>query len=137
MRQRHRAVTVAARDLRRSGRRWFLWIAGTTALRLAPVTQQWSELLILDDWGLAPLTSQQGRDLLEIVDDRHGRGSTIVTSQLPVDHWHEVIVDPTIADAVLDRLVHTAHRLALDGETLRKPPEKSGKRGKLDTDTAA
>jgi DNA replication protein DnaC len=94
------------------------------------------ELLILDDWGLAPLTSQQGRDLLEIVDDRHGRGSTIVTSQLPVDHWHEVIVDPTIADAVLDRLVHTAHRLALDGETLRKPPEKSGKHTKLDTDTA-
>ena len=78
------------------------------------------ELLILDDWGLAPLTSEQGRDLLEIVDDRHGRGSTIVTSQLPVDHWHEVIADPTIADAVLDRLVHTAHRLTLDGESLRK-----------------
>ena len=94
------------------------------------------ELLILDDWGLAPLTSQQGRDLLEIVDDRHGRSSTIVTSQLPVDHWHEVIVDPTIADAVLDRLVHTAHRLALDGETLRKPPENSRKREKLDTNTA-
>ena len=94
------------------------------------------QLLILDDWGLAPLTSQQGRDLLEIVDDRHGRSSTIVTSQLPVDHWHEVIVDPTIADAVLDRLVHTAHRLTLDGETLRKPPEKSAKRGKLDTDAA-
>ena len=74
--------------------------------------------------------------MLEIVDDRHGRGSTIVTSQLPVDHGHEVIVDPTIADAVLDRLVHTAHRLTLDGETLRKPPEKSRKRGKLDTDTA-
>ena len=70
------------------------------------------------------------------VDDRHGGGSAIVTSQLPVDHWHEVIVAPTIADAVLDRLVHTAHRLALDGETLRKPPEKSAKRGKLDTDTA-
>jgi IstB-like ATP binding protein len=78
------------------------------------------ELLILDDWGLAPLTSQQGRDLFEIVDDRHGRGSTIVTT----DHWHEAIVDPTIADAVLDRLVHTAHRLALDGETLRKPAKK-------------
>lgn len=92
------------------------------------------ELLVLDDWGLAPLTSQQGRDLLEIVDDRHGRGSTIVTSQLPVDHWHEVIVDPTIADAVLDRLVHTAYRLALDGETMRKPTEKTGKRSKLDTD---
>ncbi len=95
------------------------------------------ELLILDDWGLAPLTSQQGRDLLEIVDDRHGRASTIVTSQLPVDHWHELIIDPTIADAVLDRLVHTAHRLTLDGETLRKPPpEKAAKRGKLDTDAA-
>lgn len=94
------------------------------------------ELLILDDWGLAPLTSQQGRDLLEIVDDRHGRASTIVTSQLPVDHWHEVIADPTIADAVLDRLVHTAHRIALDGDTLRKPPEKSGKRARLDTDAA-
>jgi DNA replication protein DnaC len=93
------------------------------------------ELLILDDWGLAPLTSQQGRDLLEIVDDRHGRASTIVTSQLPVDHWHEVIADPTLADAILDRLVHT-HPIALDGETLRRPQDKSGKRTKLDTDTA-
>ena len=92
---------------------------------------------LLDDWGLAPLTSQQGRDLLEIVDDRHGRGSTILTSQLPVDHWHEVIADPTIADAVLDRLVHTAHRLTLDGDTLRKPAQKTDSRGKLDTDTAA
>ena len=94
------------------------------------------QLLILDDWGLAPLTSQQGRDPLEIVDDRHGRSSPIVTSQLPVDHWHEVIVDPTIADAVLDRLVHTAHRITLDGETLRKPVEKIAKRGKLDTAAA-
>src|SRR5258705_6277957 len=95
------------------------------------------ELLILDDWGLATLTQEQGRDILEIVDDRHGRGSSIVTSQLPVDHWHEVIVDPTIADAVLDPLVHTPHHLALAGETLRKPPQKSGKRSKLDTDNAA
>jgi len=95
------------------------------------------ELLILDDWGLAPLTSSQGRDLLEIVDDRHGRASTIVTSQIPVDHWHELIADPTIADAILDRLVHTAHRLALDGETLRDPRNKTTKRGKLDTDAAA
>ena len=91
------------------------------------------ELLILDDWGLAPLTSAQGRDLLEIVDDRHGRASIIVTSQVPVSHWHELIADPTIADAILDRLVHTAHRLALDGETLRDPKNKTGKRGKLDT----
>src|SRR3977135_4539777 len=64
-----------------------------------------ADLLILDDWGLAPLTPEQARDLLEIIDDRHGRGSTIVTSQLPVDHWHEVIGNPTIADAIVDRLV--------------------------------
>ena len=83
------------------------------------------QLLILDDWGLAPLTGDQRRDLLEIVDDRHGRGSTIVTSQLPVDHWHEVIGDPTIADAVLDRLVHNAHRLLLKGESLRKRAAKA------------
>src|SRR5260221_10940950 len=89
-----------------------------------------------DGGGWAPLPARGGGALPEIVDDRHGRGSSIVTSQLPVDHWHEVIVDPTIADAVLDRLVHTAHRLALDGETLRKPPEKSAKRSKLDTDNA-
>jgi IstB-like ATP binding protein len=69
--------------------------------------------------------------LLEIVDHRHGRGSTIVTTQLPVAHCHEV------ADAVVDCLVQTAHRLTLDGETLRKPPEKTGKRGKLDTDATA
>jgi DNA replication protein DnaC len=92
-----------------------------------------AQLLILDDWGLAPMTSEQGRDLLEIVDDRHGRASTIVTSQLPVNDWHDVIADPTVADAVLDRLVHTAHRLSLNGESLRKPPAK---RGKLDTDAA-
>ena len=62
----------------------------------------------------------QGRDLLEIVDDRHQRGSAIITSQVPVDHWHEVIADPTIADAVLDRLVHNAHRLVLRGNSMRK-----------------
>jgi DNA replication protein DnaC len=85
-----------------------------------------AELLILDDWGLAPLTSQQGRDILDIVDDRHGRGSTIVTSQIPVKHWHELLADPTIADAVLDRLVHTSHRIELDGPSLRDP--KTGSR---------
>ena len=80
------------------------------------------ELLILDDWGLAPMIAEQRRDLLEIMEDRHGRGSTIVTSQLPVEHWHEIIGDPTLADAILDRLVHNAHRLTLKGESLRKPP---------------
>jgi DNA replication protein DnaC len=78
------------------------------------------ELLILDDWGLANLTPEQGRDLLEVLDDRHGRASTIVTSQLPVDHWHELIGNPTVADAILDRLVHNAHRLILKGDSMRK-----------------
>src|SRR5947208_15997196 len=78
------------------------------------------DLLILDDWGLAPLTGEQRRDLLEVVDDRHQRGSTIITSQVPIENWHEVIADPTIADAVLDRLVHNAHRLILKGDSMRK-----------------
>src|SRR6266705_1791195 len=87
------------------------------------------DLLILDDWGLAPLASEQRRDLLEVVDDRHQRGSTIITSQIPIDHWHEVIADPTIADAVLDRLVHNTHRLALKGDSMRKI---TAQRAKLD-----
>jgi DNA replication protein DnaC len=91
------------------------------------------DLLILDDWGLASMTVEQRRDLLEIIDDRHGRGSTIVTSQLPVEHWHDIIGDPTIADAILDRLVHNAHKLALKGESLRKA---AAKRHKLDDDPA-
>ena len=83
-----------------------------------------SQLLILDDWGLANVTADQGRDLLEILDDRQGRGSTIVTSQVDVKHWHEMFANPTVADAILDRLVHNAHRLNLAGESLRKDPAK-------------
>lgn len=90
-----------------------------------------AELLILDDWGLAPLTAAERRDLLEILEDRHGRAATIVTSQLPVDAWHDVIGDPTLADAILDRLVHNAHRLELAGESLRK---LKAKRKTLDPD---
>jgi len=78
------------------------------------------ELLILDDWGLSGLTQGQRIDLLEILEDRNGRGSTIVTSQVPVDQWHEVIGDPTLADACLDRLVHNAHRLNLTGDSMRR-----------------
>jgi DNA replication protein DnaC len=78
------------------------------------------ELLILDDWGLSVLTHAQRIDLLEILEDRNGRGSTIVTSQVPADQWHEVIGDPTLADAILDRLVHNAHRLTMTGESMRK-----------------
>ena len=79
-----------------------------------------TERLILDDWGLANVSAEQGRDLLEILDDRQGRGSTIVTSQIEVKHWHEMIANPTVADAILDRLVHSAHRLNLAGDSLRK-----------------
>ena len=78
------------------------------------------EVLILDDWGLSVLTGSERSDLLEILDDRHGRTSTIVTSQIPVEHWHETIGDPTLADAILDRIVHNAHRLQLLGESMRK-----------------
>ena len=78
------------------------------------------DLLILDDWGLAVLTANQRIDLLEILEDRQGRGSTIVTSQIPVDQWHDVIGDPTLADAILDRLVHNAHRLTLAGDSMRR-----------------
>jgi DNA replication protein DnaC len=82
------------------------------------------DLLILDDWGLAPLGGDSRRGLMEVIDDRYGRRSTIVTSQLPVDAWHAVIGDPTIADAMLDRLVHNAHRITLSGESLRRRTRK-------------
>ena len=78
------------------------------------------QVLILDDWGLSVLSGSERRDLLEILDDRHGRSSTIVTSQVPVDAWHDLIGDPTLGDAILDRLVHNAHRLQLTGESMRK-----------------
>uniref|UniRef100_B0T9X8 IstB domain protein ATP-binding protein n=1 Tax=Caulobacter sp. (strain K31) TaxID=366602 RepID=B0T9X8_CAUSK len=78
------------------------------------------DLLILDDWGLSVLGQSQRIDLLEILEDRNGRGSTIVTSQIPADQWHEVIGDPTLADAILDRLVHNAHRLNMTGESMRR-----------------
>ncbi|MGY4257651.1 DNA replication protein DnaC [Bradyrhizobium sp. USDA 4516] len=86
------------------------------------------DLLILDDWGLEPLDAAARYDLLEILEDRYGRRSTTVTSQLPVDQWHALIGDPTYADAVLDRLVHNAHRIDLNGESLRrtrKPDRKA------------
>lgn len=79
-----------------------------------------ADLLVLDDYGLIQLGREQRHDLLEILEDRHGLKSTLVTSQLPVDHWHEQIGDPTMADAILDRLVHTAHKIQLTGESMRK-----------------
>lgn len=79
-----------------------------------------SQVLILDDWGVSPLEEGHRRDLLEILDDRHQCTSTIVTSQLPLKHWHDFIGDPTLADAILDRLIHNAHKLELKGESMRK-----------------
>jgi DNA replication protein DnaC len=84
------------------------------------------KLLVLDDWGLEPLGPEDRRDLLDIVEERHGRGSTLITSQLPVDRWHDVIGDPTLADAILDRLIHNAHRIQLRGESLRKRGLETG-----------
>lgn len=78
------------------------------------------DVLILDDWGLEIMNDRQRRDLLEIIDERHESRSTIVTSQLPVEHWHEAIGDPTLADAILDRLVHNAYRVKLAGNSMRK-----------------
>ena len=78
------------------------------------------DVLVLDDWGLAPLTDQQRRDVLELLEDRHGLRSTVVTSQLAVENWHDYIAHPTIADAVLDRLVHNAHKVKMKGPSRRK-----------------
>jgi DNA replication protein DnaC len=78
------------------------------------------DLLLLDDFGLEPFTPDQSRDLLEIVDDRYQVKATAIASQTPLDHWHSLFHDPTVADAVLDRIVHQAHRLALQGESMRK-----------------
>jgi DNA replication protein DnaC len=77
-------------------------------------------LLIIDDWGPEPLNAEQRRDFLEIVDDRYDRGSLLITSQVPVNRWHEVIGDPTLGDAILDRIVHRAHRIDLKGPSLRR-----------------
>lgn len=79
-----------------------------------------TRLLILDDWGLQSLNPTESRDLLEIIEDRYQKGSTIITSQLPVEHWHSLFPDPTVAEALLDRLVHNAHRIELNGESMRK-----------------
>lgn len=83
-----------------------------------------TEVLILDDWGLAQLAPEHRRDLLEILEDRHGTRSTLATSQLPIDQWHGLIGDPTLADAILDRLVHNAYKINLKGSSMRKHQAK-------------
>jgi len=80
-----------------------------------------AQILIIDDWGLTPLNDTSRRDLLELLDDRYGRASTIITSQLAIKHWHEYIGEPTVADAILDRVVHNAFKIELEGPSRRRP----------------
>lgn len=82
------------------------------------------DLLVIDDWGLAILTEEQRREMLEILEDRNDLRSTLLASQIPIDKWHKVIGDPTLADAILDRIVHSAHRLTLKGDSLRNRTSK-------------
>ena len=79
-----------------------------------------TDVLILDDWGLAPLGAQDCHDLLEVIEDRHAERSTVIAAQLPVKDWHKYIGDPQVADAALDRVVHAAHQMTLKGESMRK-----------------
>ena len=79
-----------------------------------------TDLLILDDWGLETLSLSQRNDVLELMEDRYGNRSTLITSQVPIQQWHDAIGDPTLADAILDQLLHNAHRLPLKGESMRR-----------------
>jgi DNA replication protein DnaC len=79
-----------------------------------------AELLILDDWGIAPMSAEHLRDLLEIIDERYHKASTLITSQLPIANWHESLSDPTMADAILDRILHNSYKMELDGDSMRK-----------------
>jgi DNA replication protein DnaC len=94
---------------------------GQMLLRLSRI-----DVLLLDDFAMAPLKDAERRDFLEICDDRYQRRSTILTSQVPVNHWHEQIGDPSLADSILDRLIHNAYRIELKGESLRKKRRKPG-----------
>lgn len=98
-----------------------------------------TRLLILDDWAMVKLTADQRRDLMEVIDDRHGRASTIVATQIPLERWHDQIGDPTYADAILDRLVHNAYRFELKGESMRRTaarqPSHDGAVDKVDQES--
>jgi DNA replication protein DnaC len=99
---------------------------GSFGRRLAQLAK--TDVIIVDDFALAPIGQAERCDLLEVLDDRTTGKSTIITSQLSVNHWHEYLAEPTLADAILDRIVHQSHRLALHGESLRKNPPEKGPR---------
>jgi DNA replication protein DnaC len=84
-------------------------------------------LIVIDDLGIASVAGKLYREFLEVLDDRQGQGATLITSQFPVNQWHEIIADATVADAILDRLVHNAYRIELKGESMRKPPSENAK----------
>ena len=96
---------------------------GSFRKRLAAIAKV--DLVVIDDFAIAPIGPRERTDLLELLDDRVGARSTLITSQLPIEHWHEYIGDPTLADAILDRLVHSAHKIHLEGESMRKRTAKS------------
>jgi len=119
----HKACREGFSVLYRRASRLFAELAtarGEGRLPRMLATLERTKLLIIDDWGPEPLNAEQRRDLLEIADDRYEKGSLLVTSQVPVSRWHELIGDPTIGDALLDRIVHRAHRIELKGPSLRK-----------------
>ena len=125
----HQACTLGFRVLYQHSSKLFarMKIAkadGTYLKELAKIEKQ--HLLLIDDFGIQPLDAASRHVLMEIIEDRHGRTSTVITSQIPVSKWHEIIGEQTIADAILDRIVHDAHRLELKGESMRKkiPPKK-------------
>jgi len=119
----HKACREGFSVVYRSATRLFAELAtarGEGRLARLLATLERTRLLILDDWGPEPLSAEQRRDLLEIVEDRYEKGSLLITSQIPVARWHELIGDPTLGDAILDRVVHRAHRIELKGPSLRK-----------------
>ena len=119
----HKACREGLSVLYRRASRLFAELAtarGEGRLSRLMATLERTRLLIIDDWGPEPLTAEQRRDLLEIVDDRYEKGSLLITSQIPIGRWHEVIGDHTIGDAILDRVIHRAHRLELKGPSMRK-----------------
>ena len=119
----HKACREGWSVLYRRASRLFAELAtarGEGRLSRLLATLERTRLLIIDDWGPEPLTAEQRRDLLEIVDDRYEKGSLLITSQIPNGRWHEVIGDHTIGDAILDRVIHRAHRLELKGPSMRK-----------------
>lgn len=123
----HHACRKGYRAIYRRASRLFSELAlaradGSHARLLAKLAR--ADVLVLDDWAMAPVTDAERRDLLEVLDDRYGTRSTIVTSQLTHKRWHEHIADPTHADAICDRLIHNAHKLVLKGPSKRKPEEQ-------------